>query len=352
MPQPSSPAAVQTRALVIGAGPIGLFQVFQLGLLGIQADVVEALPHVGGQCLELYPDKPIYDIPGLPACTGRELIARLQQQITPFTPRLHLQQQVCSLQRRADGQFELSTDGGRRFVAQTVFIAAGVGAFLPQRLRVEGIEAFEGQQLSYHDSPSMDHAGQHLVIVGGTDTAIDSAIRHAQAGTAASVTLVHRRDGFQADPQGVPQMRQLCEQQHMRFRVGQLSGYQAEVGRLKQLELSLPDGSTQTLLADHLLVLQGISPKLGPVLDWGLALEKKQLMVDTASFSTSEPGIFAVGDINHYPGKKKLILCGFHEATLAAYAAAERIFPEQRVLLQYTTTSSLLQQRLGLKHSS
>ena len=346
--QPTSVSPLEIDALVIGAGPVGLFQAFQLGLLGIQAHVVDALPYAGGQCMELYPDKPIYDIPALPACTGRELTQRLLQQLRPFAPQFHLHQQVSSLQRQGDGRFALSTDRDQRFIAKTVFIAAGVGAFVPQRLRLQGIEAYEGKQLFYHVHDTTCHSGKNLVIVGGGDSALLWARHYAQEADT-HVTLVHRRDAFQAEPEQITVIRNLCSQERMKFKVGQITGYQQADDILSSVELSLPNGSTELIPLQHLLVFQGISPKLGPLADWNLALEKKLLTVDTANFSTSEAGIFAVGDINTYAGKKKLILCGFHEATLAAYAAAAHIFPEQRILLQYTTTSSQLHERLGVQ---
>ncbi|MFT4190018.1 MAG: NAD(P)/FAD-dependent oxidoreductase [Comamonas sp.] len=341
----ANPAApIETDALIIGAGPVGLFQIFQLGLLEIRAHVVDALPHAGGQCMELYPDKPIYDIPGVLACTGHELAERLLAQARPFGATFHLGQQVNTLQRRADGRFDAATDQGTRFIAKTVFIAAGVGAFQPQRLRAEGIARFEGRQLFYHVADPAAFAGRRLLVVGGGDSALDWAAHFAQPGPqqAASVTLLHRRDGFQAAPASVSRMRALSDAGQLRFVVGQVSAPVVEGDRLAQVEITHPDESTERLPVDAVLVCMGLSPKLGPVAEWGLALERKQLAVEPASFSTSEPGIFAVGDINSYPGKKKLILCGFHEATLAAYGAAPFVFPERRVMLQYTTTSTRL----------
>lgn len=349
-----SPAGepIHTDAVIIGAGPAGLFQVFELGLLEIKAHVVDALPYPGGQCMELYPDKPIYDIPAIAACTGRELTQRLLAQIEPFGATFHLGQQVRALRRRDDGRFDVATDKGTAFVARTVFIAAGVGAFQPQRLKAEGIERFEERQLFYRVRDPADFAGRHLAIVGGGDSALDWALHFAQDGPhrAASVTLLHRRDGFQAAPASVARMRALCEAGRMQFLVGQITGYEAEGegGRLTQALVTGPDGTARQLPLDALLVFLGLSPKLGPIADWGLAIERKQLVVDTATFSTSEPGIFAVGDINTYPGKKKLILSSFHECALAAYGAAPIVFPERRVLLQYTTTSTRVHEILGV----
>ena len=352
---------IDTEALVIGAGPVGLFQVFQLGLQGIRCHVVDALPHVGGQCAELYADKPIYDIPGIPYCTGRELIERLQQQIAPFQPVFHLGQPVSHLARQPDQRFQLSTASGLSFVASTVFIAAGVGAFVPRRLGVEGLEAFEGSQVFFETAAPLEPSelaqpdqappwtGRHLVVAGDSDSALQTCL-DACTGPheAASVTLLHRRDQFSATPERVAQMRQACSAGRMRFVAGQPTGLRADSGHLQALELLNPQGETEWLSLDVLQTCLGLSPKLGPVAQWGLAMARKQLEVSTETFATSEPGIFAVGDINTYPGKKKLILCGFHEATLAAFGAVALLRPEEKTLLQYTTTSSVLHQRLGI----
>ncbi|PUE48941.1 ferredoxin--NADP(+) reductase [Limnohabitans sp. 2KL-1] len=340
---------IDTEALVIGAGPVGLFQVFQLGLQGIHCHVIDALPHVGGQCAELYAGKPIYDIPGIPFCTGSELVERLQQQIAPFKATLHLGQQVDSVERLPDQRLKVTTGSGLTFHTPTLFIAAGVGAFVPRRMVLDGLSVFEGTQVfAEHPAPAR-WAGQHLVVAGDGDTALQtclSAIEGPQA--AASVTLLHRRDQFSATPELIAQMRQACAAGRMRFVAGQPTGLRSAAGRLEALELLNPQGDTEWLPLDVLQTCLGLSPKLGPVAQWGLAMERKQLVVNTENFATSEPGIFAVGDINTYPGKKKLILCGFHEATLAAFGAVALLRPEEKTLLQYTTTSTLLHQRLGI----
>jgi thioredoxin reductase (NADPH) len=340
---------IETEALVIGAGPVGLFQVFQLGLQGIHSHLIDALPHVGGQCAELYPSKPIYDIPGIPFCTGHELVERLQQQITPFKPTLHLGQQVSTLERQADQRLAVCTDKGQTFLTRTLFIAAGVGAFVPRRMVLDGLAAFDGSQV-FAEHPKPEHwMGQHLVVAGDGDAALQTCLDASQGPqAAASVTLLHRRDQFTAEPELIAHMRQACAAGRMRFVPGQPTGLRAEAGRLQALELLNPQGDSEWLSLDVLQTCLGLSPKLGPVAQWGLAMERKQLQVNTENFATSEPGIFAVGDINTYPGKKKLILCGFHEATLAAFGAAALLRPEEKTLLQYTTTSTLLHQRLGI----
>jgi thioredoxin reductase (NADPH) len=340
---------IETEALVIGAGPVGLFQVFQLGLQGIHSHVIDALPHVGGQCAELYPAKPIYDIPGIPFCTGHELVERLQQQIAPFKPTLHLGQQVSTIERQADQRLTVCTDKGQTFLTRTLFIAAGVGAFVPRRMVLDGLDAFDGSQVFAEHPASERWAGQHLVVAGDGDAALQTCLDAGQGPqAAASVTLLHRRDQFTAAPELIEQMRQACTEGRMRFVAGQPTGLRAEGGRLQALELLNPQGDTEWLSLDVLQTCLGLSPKLGPVAQWGLAMERKQLQVNTENFATSVPGIFAVGDINTYPGKKKLILCGFHEATLAAFGAVALLRPTEKTLLQYTTTSTLLHQRLGI----
>jgi len=336
---------IHTDALIIGAGPIGLFQAFQLGLLEISSHIVDALPHPGGQCVELYGDKPIYDIPGTPVTTGRALVASLLQQVAPFQPSMHLGEQVTTLARQDDGRLRLGTTAGKTFVARTVFIAAGVGAFVPRRLAFADAGLFEGTRLFYHPESLGAFANQAVVVNGGDDTALSTAI--ALSHLARQVTLLHRRDGFQADPALVAEMRDLVANGRMAFVVGQPTGLDGT-----HVHVGLPDESTQSIPADALVACLGISPRLGPIADWGLALERKQLPVDTAKFQTAEPGIFAVGDINTYPGKKKLILCGFHEATLAAWAATAIVFPGQAIPLQYTTTSSRLHTLLGVGDAS
>jgi thioredoxin reductase (NADPH) len=338
---------IETDAVIVGAGPVGLFQVFELGLLEIKAHVIDSLKHVGGQCVELYPDKPIYDIPAVPVCTGQELTDSLLKQIEPFGAQFHLGQEVSVVHKRDDGRFDLQTAAGTRFVTKTIFIAAGVGSFQPRTLKVEGIERFEGTQLFYRVRDPAQFHGRNLVICGGGDSALDWALNFV--GKAESVILLHRRDGFRAAPASVAKMHALCEQHEMQFMVGQISGFEDKDGRLAEVRVTGNDAVTRRVPLDVLLVFFGLSPKLGPIAEWGLALERKQIVVDTEKFETSVPGIFAVGDINTYPGKKKLILSGFHEAALAAFGAAKYVFPEKKVHLQYTTTSPKLHKVLGVE---
>ena len=341
---------IETDALIVGAGPVGLFQVFELGLLEIKAHIIDSLAYAGGQCIELYPDKPIYDIPALPVCSGKELTDRLLKQIEPFGATFHLGQQVMVVRKQDDGRFFVETSNGTQFITKTIFIAGGVGSFQPRTLKVEGLEKFNGTQLFYSVRSPAQFAGKNLVIVGGGDSALDWALNFVQDGPhkAQSVTLVHRRDGFRAAPANVARMKALCDTDQMQFVVGQVTGFEESAGRLTSLKLSAADGVTYLMPLDMLLVFFGLSPRLGPIAEWGLGLERRQIIVDTEKFQTSVPGIFAVGDINTYPGKKKLILSGFHEAALAAFGAAPIVFPDKHIRLQYTTTSTKLHKVLGV----
>ena len=345
-------APIQTDALVIGAGPVGLFQLFELGLLEIKAHAVDSLPHAGGQCIELYADKPIYDIPGLPRCTGRELIERLQAQIAPFDAPLHLGQEVRSLQAQPDGGFLVESSSGTRWRAGAVIVAGGVGSFQPRRLKIDGIAAFEGTQLLYSAAGAPHRFdGRHVVVIGDSDAALEEAIRLAERGPAhqGSVTLMHRRDEFKAAADTVAAAQALRNAGRLHFVAAQPTGITQQHGRLSGLVVQQPDGAERTLPLDALLVLTGLSPRLGPIANWGLALERKQVVVDTAAFQTDTPGIFAVGDVNTYPGKKKLILSGFHEAALAAYGVAVHLRPGPPQPLEYTTSSSRLHRLLKVE---
>ncbi|GGY82654.1 NAD(P)/FAD-dependent oxidoreductase [Pseudoduganella plicata] len=338
----------ETDAVIIGAGPVGLFQVFELGLLEIKAHVIDSLAAVGGQCVELYPDKPIYDIPAIPSCTGQELTDGLLKQIEPFGPTFHLGQEVTVVHKREDGRFDVETSLGTRFITKTIFIAAGVGSFQPRTMKVDGIDAHEGTQVFYRVKDPAQFEGKNLVICGGGDSALDWALNFV--GKAESVVLLHRRDDFRAAPASVAKMKQLCEEYEMQLIIGQVSGIEEKEGKLSELRVTGADGVTRRVPLDMLLVFYGLSPKLGPIAEWGLDIERKQLkVVSTEKFETNVPGIFAVGDINTYPGKKKLILSGFHEAALAAFGAAPYIFPDKKIHMQYTTTSPKLHKVLGVE---
>jgi len=346
---PVAPEPITADAVIIGAGPCGLFQAFELGLLGIKAHIVDSLAHPGGQCAELYPDKPIYDIPALPVCNAQELVDRLMQQIKPFAPQFHLSQEVSEFAKLESGRFQIRTSSGTSFDAATVVIAAGVGSFQPRRIGLEGAQAFEDEHIHYRVRRATDLHGQQLVIFGGGDSALDWTLELATK--ARTLTLVHRRADFRAVPASVARMRELVAVGRVRHLEALPQSLIIENGRLAGVNVKATDGVTHALPADKLLVFFGLHPKLGPIAEWGLALEKKALLVDTEKFETSMPGVFAVGDINFYPGKKKLILSGFHEAALAAFGIQHHLFPEKKQFLQYTTTSPIMQKRLGVTGS-
>jgi len=338
--------AIQADVVIVGAGPCGLFQVFELGLLGIHAHLVDSLKHPGGQCSELYPEKPIYDIPALPVCGAQELIDRLLEQIKPFNAQFHLGEEVVELQRRADDTFLLRTSLDTRFHAKAVIIAGGLGSFQPRRLGVEGIEAFEGSRIHYKVKSAAEFTGKRLVIFGGGDSALDWTLEFA--GKARSVTLVHRRAEFRAAPASVAKMRDLAAHGSIQYVEAIAQSLLAENGEFRGVRVKRLDGQLQDLEADHALVFFGLHPKLGPIAEWGLNIDKRAITVDTEKFQTNVPGIYAIGDINTYPGKKKLILSGFHEAALAAFAVAARLNPAKKIPLQYTTTSPIMHKRLGV----
>ena len=338
----------RTDVVIVGAGPCGLFQIFELGLLGIKAHIIDALPKPGGQCTELYPDKPIYDIPAIPMCGAQELVDRLMEQINPFDATFLLDQQVTEVRLADSGEFFVATSAGTELNTRAIIIAGGVGSFQPMPLRVEGIEAFENTQVFYRVREPAQHYDKDLIVLGGGDSAFDWAVELAPH--ARSLTLIHRSDKFRAAPATVAKMHALIDAGKMRFVLGNVTGVETGAhGRLKQAIVTLPDKTNQVLAVDNILVFFGLSPKLGPIAQWGLELEKNQIKVDTERFESNIPGIYAIGDICTYPGKKKLILSGFHEAALAAFAIKARLNPGEKVHLQYTTTSPIMHERLGVK---
>jgi len=337
--------AIQTDALIVGAGPCGLFQIFELGLLGIKADILDSLPTPCGQCTELYPDKPIYDIPAVPICTGQELIDNLMEQAEPFGPRFHLNEEVTEVEKQ-DGYFRVKTSNDQEFHAKTVFVAGGVGSFQPRRFRLDGIDALEGTSVHYRVKDPSIFSNQKIVICGGGDSALDWALALADK---ADITVVHRRDEYRAAPATAAALKELEAAGKVRvFEKAKATAYAADGAQLKSVEITVTGEEPVVLEADHLMAFFGLAPKLGPIAEWGLDINKKAINVDTEKFESNIPGIFAVGDINTYPGKKKLILCGFHEAALAAFAAKAIIEPGKKVNLQYTTTSPVMHERLGV----
>ena len=342
-------APITTEAVIIGAGPAGLFQVFELGLLGIKAHVLDSLTAPGGQCTELYPDKPIYDIPALPVCGAQELVDRLLQQIKPFGAELHLGEETVELQKQDNGRFRVVSSAGTVFDAGAVVIAGGVGSFQPRRLALDGAHAFEERQIHYKISDAAAMHGRRLVIFGGGDSALDWAIELAPR--AAALTLVHRRPEYRGAPASVMRMRALESEGKLQSIEGVAHALRTTGETLSGVEIRRADGSMLVLDAEQLLVFFGLAPKLGPIADWGLELDKRAIKVDTEKFQSSIPGIFAIGDINTYPGKKKLILSAFHEAALAAFAVQHYLYPAKKQHLQYTTTSPAMQKRLGVAAS-
>ncbi len=338
---------IQTDALIIGAGPAGLFQIFELGLLGIKADILDSLPTPGGQCTELYPDKPIYDIPALPIVTGQGLIDNLMEQAEPFGPTFHLNEEVSEVKKEGD-VFIVRTSNDKEFHAKTVFVAGGVGSFQPRRFRLDDIDALEGTSVHYRVKEPEIFSGQKLVICGGGDSALDWAL--ALADKTSELTVVHRRDEYRAAPASVAQLKELEAAGKVRIiENARTTAYEADGTALKNVTVSVKGEDDVSLEADHLLAFFGLAPKLGPIAEWGLTISRKAIEVDTEKFESNIPGIFAIGDINTYPGKKKLILSGFHEAALAAFAAKAIIEPGKKVNLQYTTTSPIMHERLGVE---
>jgi thioredoxin reductase (NADPH) len=339
-------SAIETDAVIIGAGPVGLFAVFELGLVDIKAHVVDILDKPGGQCAELYPDKPIYDIPGLPVVSGQELTDRLLEQIRPFEASFHLGQRIDALSREPDERFHLTTDLEKALRAKIVVIAAGGGSFTPKRPPLDGIENFEGKSVYYSVRRMEDFAGHDVLIVGGGDSALDWTLNLQPL--ARSLTLLHRRDEFRGAPHSVARMRALAREGKMKLVIGQVAAMHGSGGQLEAVTVKNKD-CEQRIACDRMLPFFGLTMKLGPIAQWGLNLHENLIPVDTEKFETSEKGIFAIGDINWYPGKLKLILSGFHEAALMAQQAHKYVYPGKKLLFQYTTSSSSLQKKLGVR---
>ena len=337
---------IRTDVTIVGAGPCGLFAVFELGLLDIKCHLVDILDRPGGQCAELYPEKPIYDIPAVPICTGQELTDKLMEQITPFEPTFHLSQMAVALSKTEDGYWRLTTDIGTVIESKVLVIAAGGGSFMPKKPPIKGIEDYEDTSVFYAVRQMEKFRDKHLVIAGGGDSALDWTVNLQPL--AASLTLVHRRDEFRAAPDTVNKMRQLVADGKMKLEIAQIAGLEGADGQLSGVHLKDKDRGEWTIPCDTLLPFYGLTMKLGPVAEFGLNLDQNLIPVDTEKFETSEPGIFAIGDINTYPGKLKLILSGFHEAALMSQAAHRIVHPDRKLRFQYTTSSTDLQQKLGV----
>ena len=340
---------INTDSLIVGAGPCGLFQVFELGLQGISTHVVDALPEIGGQCTALYPDKPIYDIPAISVCSAGELVTRLRDQIQPFDATFHLDQQVVEVQPVDSQSYRVETTKGTVFQTKAIVIAGGVGSFQAMPLRATGADQIDPQYLHYRISDKTRFSGQRLVILGGGDSALDWVLELVDS--ASALTLIHRSEQFRAAHASVERMRKLVAEGAMEFFVGNATDVIQRDGKLSEVHITTPQREILNVPCDHLLVFFGLSPKLGPIADWGLEITKNQIETDTEKFESNKSGIYAIGDIATYPGKKKLILSGFHEAALVSFAIKKRLFPEEKAFLQYTTTSPLMHQRLGLTDS-
>jgi thioredoxin reductase (NADPH) len=339
---------INTDVVIVGAGPCGLFQVFELGLLGLRAEIVDTLRQPGGQCTELYPDKPIYDIPAVPICTGDELTELLLKQIEPFNPGVHLGEEVTVVGKKDEQHFHVETRNGKQFDARAIVIAGGVGSFQPRPIRVPDAENYEGKTLHYRVKNPQLFAGKRLAILGGGDSALDWVVELASI--AEHITLVHRRDEYRAAQATVDKMRTLAVERKVDvFEKAKATAIAGNGDAISGITIQAAESEPVDIAVDHVLVFFGLAPKLGPIAEWGLDINRKTINVDTEKFETSEPGIYAVGDINYYPGKKKLILCGFHEAALAAFAIKARIEPGKKVHVQYTTTSPIMHERLGVE---
>ena len=343
--EPNRTEPIQTDMVIVGAGPVGLFAVFEAGLLNMKCQLIDNLDKIGGQCAELYPDKPIYDIPAVPRCTGQQLTDLLLEQIRPFEPGVHLNQQAERLERLEDGRWRVTTSLGQVFEAPTVVIAAGAGSFVPRRLPLPGAEERENRSIFYAVRRMEDFRGKHLLIAGGGDSALDWTLNLQPI--AHSLALVHRRNEFRAAPDSVARMRELVATGKMRLLIGQISGLHGADPSLEAVTIKSPEGEA-LVPCDTLLAFYGLKMELGPLAGWGLELESELITVDTATFETNLPGVFAIGDIITYPGKLKLILSGFHEAALMCQKAFKYCFPEKKLVFRYTTSSTDLQKKLGV----
>src|SRR5208283_502248 len=338
---------IKTDVVIIGAGPIGLFAVFELGLLDMKAHLIDILDKIGGQCAELYPEKPIYDIPGIPYTSAHGLVDALLQQIKPFNAQFHLNEMVEKVEKIGDPLFRVTTDQGKQFESKVVVIAAGGGSFQPKRPPIPGIEPYEGKSVFYAVRKMEEFRGKRVLIVGGGDSALDWTLTLAPL--AIHLTLLHRRSEFRAAPDSVNKMMALVGEGKIDFVLGQVTSLEGGDGQISRANVKTNDGSTFEIACDALLPFFGLTMKLGPVANWGFELKNNELIpVNTESFETSVPGIFAIGDINWYPGKLKLILSGFHEGALMAQKAHHYIYPDKRLVFQYTTSSSSLQKKLGV----
>ena len=337
---------IETDVVIIGAGPVGLFAVFELGLLDMKCDVIDILDKPGGQCAELYPDKPIYDIPGIPEISGGELTKSLLEQIKPFNPEFHLSTIVSELKQINNDLWEVVTDSNKIFHTKVIVIAAGGGSFQPKKPPIDGIDDYEGKSVFYSIKNIEKFYNKEIAIVGGGDSALDWALTlHKKS---KNLTLIHRRKEFRAAPDTVNKVMKLIDDGSINFELGQVKELVGSDGQLNKI-ICKDKEEEKEIKCEAMLPFFGLTMKLGPVANWGLNLEQNLIKVNTETFETNQKGIFAIGDINYYPGKLKLILCGFHEGALMAQKAHQYIYPDKKVIFQYTTSSSKLQKKLGVK---
>jgi thioredoxin reductase (NADPH) len=340
---------IETDVCIVGAGPAGLFAVFELGLLDIKCHLIDILSKPGGQCSELYPEKPIYDIPGFPEVSAQGLVDNLLLQIKPFSPVFHMGEMVEKVETLGDAEhpkFRVTTDAGTEITAKCVLIAAGGGSFMPKKPPIPEIELYEGKSVFYAVRKVEQFRGRKVAIVGGGDSALDWCLNLHPV--AERITLIHRRDAFRAAPHSVNAMRELVAAGQMDFILGQVASLKGADKQLSALVVRQETGEMVDVAVDDMLPFFGLTMKLGPIADWGLNLHENLIPADTEKFETSTPGIFAIGDIITYPGKLKLILSGFHEGALAAQKIHRYVFPDKRLVFQYTTSSTNLQKKLGV----
>ncbi|MBX3242805.1 MAG: NAD(P)/FAD-dependent oxidoreductase [Chitinophagaceae bacterium] len=328
-----------TDLCIIGAGPVGLFAVFEAGLLKLRCHLIDVLPQVGGQLSEIYPQKPIYDIPGFPSINAQELVDNLMQQIATFKPEFTLGERVDGLEKQEDGSFIVTTNEGTKLHAKAVVIAAGLGCFEPRKPAIERLEDFEGKGVAYMVRNPELFRNKKIVLAGGGDSALDWTL--FLSNVAEKVTLVHRGDSFRGAPDSAEKVVKLAEEGKidliLKSNITKIDGN----GHLSEVHITMHDKSINTINADYLIPLFGLSPKLGPIANWGLDIEKSAIKVNTEDYSTNTPGIYAIGDINTYPGKLKLILCGFHEGALMAQSAFKYIYPDKHLSFKYTTVNGV-----------
>ena len=336
---------IKKDVLIIGAGPTGLFCAHQLGIIGLSCEIVDNLDKAGGQCIELYPDKPIYDIPAVPECTGEELTNNLLQQIKPFNVKFHLNERVEELEKVED-RWHVKTNSGQEFDVASIVIAGGVGSFEPRKFPLKECEKFEGSSIFYSIKDKTVFKDKIISIFGGGDSALDWAI---ELSNTSKVNLIHRRDGFSGAESSVQKVKELNDQGkinlYTKYQIDSVSGD----SNIQSVKIKHDDGETKEFKTDYVLGFFGLIMQLGPILDWGLNINKKAIEVNTENFETNIDGIFAIGDICTYPGKLKLILSGFHEGALAARGCFKYAKPDEKLRFEFTTTSKLAQERLGVK---